>query len=260
MQNVLITGGIGDFIALDSFLSPEQKQQVEGVYLATKMAGPITDLLTDCPTYPNLKNVTLVQDSFPAGRTAFFSRADVIRANPHWRKELETCADLSVLVRFPACITFHGSSFTSYRLADIDCFALPKKYAAICPSSPNDRAVMQGRDLDSADWRCLEEHVDMEAVVLNLEAGDFPYRNLAGQTSLKEAVEITKGAAAYVGVDSCLSVLAAKCRMPLFIRSGNMHFYRWKHVYCAPLNCPLVAPNIGTHLTRPLSSFLPTCN
>jgi ADP-heptose:LPS heptosyltransferase len=59
--------------------------------------------------------------------------------------------------------------------------------------------------------------------------------NLNQQTDLIVSIEILKGAKGYIGVDSCLSVLAAKLfDEHLFVKSTDRHLLRWKHVYYAP--------------------------
>jgi hypothetical protein len=258
-MDVLVTGGIGDWIALDAFLSSYDRASIKKVYYATRAANAIKDLLTDNPYY-GLVEHAVIQDTFQPGRNCFFSKAEVLKANPHCRHLTDAVVDLSIMERFRFCHEYHGSSLIEWQLADVSRFNLPEVYCVVCPSSTNDAAFHSARNFDHEDWQTVQKYCDIPVVVLNLEPieGIHLATNLSGQTSLREAMEIVKGAAAYIGVDSCLCVLASKLVMPLFIKTSKQHFLDWKHVYLAPSSCwGCVGLNIGKHLTTFVSEHLP---
>lgn len=139
---------------------------------------------------------------------------------------------------------YRGSDLLRYRLASLDRFDLPKRFAVVQASTPqNFRSHQQIRNYTPKDWIntiARLERLDLLGVVLNDRPEDVPQsdhlRNLTGQTTLQESFEMVKQCEAYIGIDSCLSVLAAQ-RLPLdklMVRSQNDHLLTWRKVYFAP--------------------------
>lgn len=82
---------------------------------------------------------------------------------------------------------------------------------------------------------------DLSGVVLCREKTPVPSHlrllDMQGRTTITEAVELLKGAAGYLGIDSWASVLAAKLFSPNRVRVKCLptsHGYSWRHVYYAP--------------------------
>jgi hypothetical protein len=148
--------------------------------------------------------------------------------------------DWSILKVFPQHLPYRGSSFLAHRLADPP--PAPCPYAVIVPRSRG-FGRWSGRDFDAGDWKralgFLDAH-DLAGLVLTEGAEAIPASprlvNLQGKTTLAESIELLKGATAYLGIDSCLSVLAAKL-LPaerLAVKSTNNHAYQWARTYYAP--------------------------
>jgi hypothetical protein len=129
-----------------------------------------------------------------------------------------------------------GSSFLKYKLCDLN-FNLPKDYI-VCFPITNTFGTPSERNFSYEDYLYLEH--DIPVVVLGRfnEWIDFSPNviNLNKQTSVLESIEILKGASGYIGVDSFLSVLAAKLFKTgeMLIKSINPHCYRHKSTYYAP--------------------------
>lgn len=288
VKNILFTGGIGDVLAIESFLSNEQRQKLEGIYYATRAHKVIREIFNALPNYPNLKRHVILWDDF-SHRFAFHNKNELIeQINPHkgnteadwnlrisryqrWQKLLEGVGDYSIAMLFPQCNPFfrpyNGSSPLIHEVANISRFCLPDQddflekekdrvahlmtlgeipkplsYIIVCPYTINDRRD-SGRDFTAHDWEFLTNYLTKRkcfAVILNIGDDPIPEHpliiNLANQTSFLESIEVLKRAKGYIGIDSSLSVLAAKLfnHPDLMIKSNNNHCYMWAGVYYTP--------------------------
>lgn len=230
-RSVLFTAGIGDALALDSFTTPETREQIEEMVLACPAADAVQQLFQSIPTYPNLRAFRLL----PTGGRSYYSLAAVEEAHG----ALPGVEDWSITARFPACTRYAGSSFLQHTL----CRArrIGRSYAIVVPHSS--WGGWQGRSFDAADWSaCLSvlERLDLLGVVLHRgEDRVEPHPqllDLTNQCSLLENIELLKGAEGYLGIDSGLSVLAAKLfpRSRLAVKSVWGHCYANAHTYYAP--------------------------
>jgi ADP-heptose:LPS heptosyltransferase len=138
-------------------------------------------------------------------------------------------------------IPYNNSSFILNTVASTERFDLPDRYVTLCPFSNDKR--LKTRDFNGDDWaECLKflKKVDAPGVVLNAGNDHVPTApnliNLTNGTDITEAVEILKKGFAYLGIDSALSVLAAKLFSPpnLMIKSNNEHCYVNLQCYYAP--------------------------
>ena len=126
-------------------------------------------------------------------------------------------------------------------LANIANFNLPENIITILPYS-NDKRNKK-RDFDAKDWEnCIDflKKNNYKGIVLN-EGNDIVPENeiiinLSNKTSLLESIEILKFSNGYFGIDSWLSVLAAKLfDVPLLqIKSNNQHCIFHAYCYFAP--------------------------
>lgn len=254
-KSILITGGIGDFMALESFFTPEQRVMLEGIFYATRAVDSIQSLMKSLPNYPNLRNHVVLWRDFNHF-FAFNNKEEVLSAlgraggedvasrgrRNRWLQLLSQTNDYSIQKKFHLTTLkpFSGSSFISHKLADVSRFNL-KDYYVICPYSKDKR--IGTRDFKRKDWTAAINIVKMlrsKGVVLNQGEEEVPPNpnliNLSNQTTLQESIEILKGSKGYIGIDSCLSVLAAQLFSPpnLIIKSVNGHCYNNKHIYYAP--------------------------
>lgn len=231
---VLVTGGIGDAIAVEGMLTPEERDRLEAVYYAAPAAAEIEQLWRALPNYPRLKNhVTLAT----AGRVLYSQSAveGVVGRLPAGVR------DLSIATVFPQRLPYRGSSLLAHTL-----FARPSlppaPYAVVLPHST--WYAPPGRNFDADDWdACFEtlEKYDLTGVVLCRERIPVPRHwrlmDRQGGLSIRESVEVVKGAAGYLGIDSWASVLAAKLfpasRISVKCRP-DAHARQWLATYYAP--------------------------
>jgi ADP-heptose:LPS heptosyltransferase len=239
----LITGGIGDFFALESHLTDEIRQNLVGVIFATRAARAIQELLQQLAprVFPRLVMFEDVARDFAYDRYTFHSVPEVAEAikRPNLLGNVE---DWSIGREFDRIakgqLAFTGSSFLKHQLADISGLALPRRYTVIHPVTANEER--QARNFILEDWRWVFDHVTADIVVVGNETVGVPYNariiDLTGKTTLAESIEILKGAAGFVGVASCLSVLAAQLFPPeqLRVKGPGENVQRNRAVYFAP--------------------------
>ena len=245
-SGVFYTGGIGDILATEAFLSLEQRCRIETIYYACNKSKVLIELFTGHSGYPNLKKNHVIWDDF-SKFWCLWSKGGCNKLIQEHKKIVPAAyfdsTDLSIASCFPKLRNSHyfGSSFLKHKMCDIDAFDLPKSYFVICPYSTDKRE--KARDFSNRDWAAtfsILSNIKSKGVILNTGNDKCPMSdsliNLTNKTTIKEAIEILKGADGYVGVDSSLSVLAAKLfNYPnLLIKSTNKHLINWKDIYYAP--------------------------
>ncbi len=232
-EAILITGGIGDFIAVEGQLSPEERERVGVVYYAAPAAAEIETLFRALPNYPRLtRHVTL-----PTGGTVLYERAEVEAVVGQVLPE--RVQDLSIRKRFPLLRPYVGSSLLLTALAAVDVPDRP--YVVVVPHSTWFSPA--GRSFDDGDWgrlfQALESH-DLAGVVLCRDRVAIPSHprliDRQGELTILQSVEVLKRAAGYMGIDSWASVLAAKlfpaCRMS--VKNTWAHGFENRYSYWAP--------------------------
>lgn len=214
-MKILITGGIGDFIALEGFLSKEYIGEIETVYLASPRGHLIAELMRQLSLWRDKEIITI---SWDLGITP------QIRDREHLElvtgEELPAdVVDLSITEFFrPAILeSYRGSSFLDEVLVCRE-FELPDNFIMIAPSSTvRERHV--GTDILSNEWLNLLsylEQTDQYAVVVGTFDKEYVIpeharlTNLVGMTTVGETIELLKRSNGFIGVDSFLSVLAVK--------------------------------------------------
>jgi ADP-heptose:LPS heptosyltransferase len=159
--------------------------------------------------------------------------------------EFDSAEDWGIVIKFPqikhGALKYNNSSLINNKLCSIDHLPLPVHYCVISPYSSDKR--IRTRDFTDDDWAATIYYLikrNMTAVVLNSGNEYVPNNpcliNLSGKTSFVEAVEVMKKASGYIGIDSSMSVLAAKLfEYPNFmVKSQNDHCYSNKQIYYAP--------------------------
>jgi hypothetical protein len=250
-SNILITGGIGDYISVECFMTEKERLQVQNFYLATRASKGIENVIRAAPLYPNLKNVNVIFDDW-SQFFCFLSKEDIRSKNSQMNLGIDEVtlnipmADFSITQIFPQIKSgqrvYNGSSLMRHTFADISKFDLPERYAFVQPYSPNDRQG-GGRDFGQSDWDntlTILQRSNLKGVVVVNGNDPVPDSdllvNLSNMTSFAEGVEILKGADKFIGVDSCFAALACKF-MPeknLKIRTINNHYQENLLIYCAP--------------------------
>lgn len=229
----LITGGVGDFLALEPFVM-RNNQSLTTIYLATRGHHEIGSLIRK--TYPKLQIKNIISN-FPKDRYCFLSKEDVRQFFQTRRLPLpdhyETCHDYSIGHIFPkikkGSYKFQGSSYIENNLANLEKYKLPKQFAAIVTASTRDKSkIADGRNLNPEEIDHIVKTTEMPLVCVFCQC-DQPHPGITHHrfSPIFDSIEMIKRADVYYGVDSCLSVIAGYT-LPsnkIFIKSVNQHCY-----------------------------------
>ncbi len=262
-SSIFISGGIGDVLAIESFMSDQQRKNITTIFYGTKKQPFIELIFSSLPNFENLKNHVVVWDDF-SNFPCFFRKYECIsklmfRSQPQ-PEQLISSEDFGITSIFAkiksGIMQFCGSSVFKYELAKINHFNLPISYFVVCPFSTD--KTIKTRDFDFNDWSCCMSYLNskkIQGIVLNhgddIVPNDPQLINLTNQTTLIESFEILKQANGYIGVDSCLSVLAAQLfEYPnLLMKSNSEHCYE-------NLNCYYPKQNKLDFINHNLESFI----
>ena len=241
-MEILITGAIGDFIAIESFIPEKQLKQIKKIYLATPRKKDLIYLFNLLPCWKDIEIEVIYDD---------WSKVPYIETKEHLGallttkpKNWEKIVDHSIFTVFgnKTLPSFRISSFIKNKITDIK-QELPEKFIVIAPTT-----VTRGKNgrkyIDNVEWRNIElflSQTDQYAVVLGVHEDDYviPINsrivNLMSKTSLEESIEIIKKANGYIGIDSFLSVLASQLftQDKLLIKSLSPHLMFSKKYYYA---------------------------
>jgi len=245
-HSCFITGGIGDVLAVESFMSQQEKERLQTIFYATNKHEHIEFLFKKNKSFKNLTNHVVVWDDF----SKFWCFHSMLqyqhKSSSVNNKVFSFCHDLSISKIFPEVkqgnLKYQGSSFIQQKLTEIDHLELPEKYITILPCSTDKR--QSTRDFEENDWnnvmRYLEKN-NTKGVVVNKGQDIIPDHelliNMSNKTRLDEAIEILKNSKGFLGIDSWLSVLAAKIFNPphIQVKSQNGNCYDNATCYYAPL-------------------------
>lgn len=248
---IFLTGGIGDFISLESHFPIRLKRKLETVYYATRAYKEITELFNAVPAdYPNLKQHVPLWQTF-WGYWAAKDKEEFETITSSLPITWASVEDWSISEKFPAIkkrrLKFQGSTLLTTPLADLP--SLPPFFIVIHP----DTVDWRPRRLNPAEWETIIKQLNslkMPGVVIGTGNHPVPYDpqiiNLMNRTTIPQAIEIVKRATGYVGIDSCFSILAAQ-KFPstkLFIKSAAGHLLENRKVYYAPhKSFPFIKPS-----------------
>lgn len=242
-MEILITGAIGDFITVESFVPESQVKKIKKVYLATPKHKSLVELFKLLPNWKNIETEVLYDD---------WTKIPYIENKVHLGNILENkpknwdkIIDYSIFTIFkPDLLSkFKGSSFIKNTVSDIK-QNLPDKFIVIAPNSVM-RSQSARKDIDQNEWKNISNYLsqtDQYAVVLGVKEdtynvpSHYRIKNLMGLTSIEESIEILKKANGFIGIDSFLSVLAAQLfdREKILIKSFSIHVMFSKTYYYAP--------------------------
>jgi len=263
-MKALFTGGLGDFIGAESFMTEEEKDAVTTVVWATRNRKEIQSAVDLTRIFPNMINQHIIFDDFCDDRPTRPWQPGDRFMNIGTKAELNTKCGLNLSNKELAEISDHSldatladifagrRKFVSSRIASrsewpaVTQFNLPEDYVVIHPWSD---AEINGREFTSADWRelfiFLDQH-DIIGVVVNQSSIPAPAHprilDLTNKTSLKETFSIIQGAQAAVLCASSLACLATKIFEPgsIWIKGGHAHmFSAWAtYFYHGPYTNP----------------------
>ena len=240
--SLFISGGIGDVLALSCFL--DAPHSVDTVFLATRRSGDVEAFLSlICGVADHYVDLWGNDERF-----AWYSLDEYVRAtsNRQVSSRRQSCLDWSIATQFPIVsnLPFQGMPWqVGHPWSDIHTIGpkLADGYFVFCPFSEDKRDP--SRDLTAAEIAAVTSTARRKGVPLViLNRGEDSIVegagivNLQNQTNLFGAIDVTLGAAGYVGVDSAMSVVASKV-LPaerLCVKTVNEHCRRWRHLYFAP--------------------------
>lgn len=220
-MKVYISCGAGDFIAIESFLSDEEKRQITEFYLFTRAGSVIEKFTRMHPIWNQCKvHIPYTPEQIRAFNTYSFFDIKHLRhqTGNHWR-ELDGVRDLSGEVLYPQIL----SGNRKYNKSEFMIQAKPCQVVLDAESNNDDRLVAQGRNLTGQELR----EVNMM----------FPGQQITkvgiGITELEEAMALTKGCQHFVGVDSMLACWAARQEgvQSITVKTKNPIYKRWLPIY-----------------------------
>lgn len=249
-RHVLITAGLGDFVALESRWDEAFAASLHTIHWASRAHRPLRPILEQLPEYAHVRH-EVVHDHWHHDGGPVICAID----HNHLRGILQRlgkpdwplppgCEDWSIAWRFRRGLPYFGSAFLAHALADVSRFGLPPAYAVVQADTPwnrpQHRAERRYTATDAAATVRILGRWRLPGVVLGGEPGQR-VPGLEGlihleDTTPAEAIEVLKGASAYCGIDSWLSVLAVQL-FPvarLRILSRNYHLWRHRADYYAP--------------------------
>ena len=212
-REILLTCGIGDFIAMTSYLTEHERNGVEVIHWATRARESLLNLIPF--VFPNVKTHVVVRDKWGPAFSKDYSVAS--RAE---LPDLETSiVDWSVAVLIREARSgkrlFRGSPLVTQRVCGIEHLKLPIGYFVVHPYSQTARTSF--RDLTEKEWRHVHARLHAQGVpIVIVNEGETIFSPLPGvvdltnKLTLVEAIEVIKGACGFVGAASVFSVIAAK--------------------------------------------------
>jgi hypothetical protein len=244
--SILLTGGLGDVLAIEAFFSDGLRNKLQTICYATQKSAMIHSCFKALPNY---KATPIIVWSEFNNFWCFYTKEEVqAKFNGKGGRpptEFYFSQDYSINTIFPRIrnrdLAYNGSSFVNHKLTDITDLKLPARYLTVAPYSSDKRNGE--RDFKEDDWNELLKYANqhqLPLVVLNDKAEQVPsdplITDLSGRTTVVQALEVVKAGCGYVGIDSSVSVIAAKLftKDKLAVRSRNGHCYAYQDIYYAP--------------------------
>lgn len=202
----LISGGFGDFIALDFFLTDEERKSFDVVY---QMGYRPHEYKSFFLSYHNIKEYRCFWEFLGSKDTTRDYQQFVLSITKKY-SNIRNYMNFNYRSR-----QYNGSTFMQNSLADLSSFNLPDEYIVICPYTINATEKWIGRRLENSTWKNILSFLESfhkVGIVLGVQCQCPKHPlliNLIDKTSVFEAIEITKNGKFYIGIDSMLSVVAA---------------------------------------------------
>jgi len=245
-KSILITGGIGDFIAIEPFIL-SNKPGISQIYLATRGWLEIAELIRKA--YPSIAVKNIIQN-FPRNKYCFLSYKDCFsymrEKNIKIPSDLTQCQDCSIIEIFPQIeknhLEFAKSKFIENTFQDIKSLNLPKKYISLVSASSRDAShASRGRNLMDHEILNIKSKVNLPLVCVYCECiNPDPDIIHMRKTNIFESIEIVKNSVGYIGIDSWLSVVAGWIfkETNMVVKCINDHGIRNRNSYWPILKDP----------------------
>lgn len=262
-MQVLFTGGLGDFIGAESFMTDKEKDAVTTVCWATRNREEIKAAVDLKSIFPNIVDEKILFDDFsderptrdwqPGDRFMNIGKKHELNLKCGLnlsQSELDSISDHSLDATlediFAGRRRFHSSRIAAMPLPDVDHFNLPSQYIAIHPWSD---AEINGREFNEHDWPSIFkflENAGLKGVVVNQSKYSAPKNDLlidlTNKTSLKESLSIIRNASGCILCASSLACFATKI-FPIhkiWLKGGHPHMFSdWAtYFYHGPFTRP----------------------
>jgi len=217
-----ISGGLGDFISIESFLTNDEKKSIAGFYLFTRAAESIKILIRKHPIWKSLSiTIPFTPYEIRSFNTYAFFNIDSVFKITRWHPDrfnyLRDCLDLSGDNIYPKILS--GDRKYNESLFDF----LGRSYNCIvdAESEADDRLVRQGRNLTDKDIEnILKFYPDAFFVGI-------------GRTTLIQAMSAIQNSPVFCGVDSALAAWACRCEAvkKIQIKTINSIYKKWLPIY-----------------------------
>jgi hypothetical protein len=263
-MQALFTGGLGDFIGAESFMSDKEKDSVTTVCWATRNREEIRAAVDLRSIFPNMVDEKILFDDFCDERPTRDWQPGDRFMNIGKKQELNlkcglnlSQAELDAISDHSLDATLEGifagrRRFQSSRIAtrtplpDVSHFNLPDRYIVIHPWSD---AEINGREFNESDWPSIFKFLNnagLKGVVVNQSKYLAPKNDLlidlTNKTNLKETLSIIKDASGCILCASSLACFATKI-FPIhkiWLKGGHPHmFSEWAtRFYHGPFTKP----------------------
>jgi len=262
-MQALFTGGLGDFIGAESFMTDQEKDSVTTILWATRNRIEIQEAVDLQLVFPNLKDQKIMFDDWATERPTRDWQPGDRFMNIGMKHELNLKCNLGLSSEELAAISDHSLDATLQRIfsglkwqssrtatrgnwPSVEYLNLPANYVVIHPWSD---AEINGREFNDADWDQIFQFLDREGmlgVVVNksnkLPPSHPKLIDLTNQTSLKETFNVMRGAAAAILCASSLACLATKMfsKGAIVLKGGYPHMFTdWAtYFYHGPFTNP----------------------
>lgn len=263
-MQALFTGGLGDFIGAESFMSDKEKDSVTTVCWATRNREEIRAAVDLLSIFPNMVEEKILFDDFcderptrdwqPGDRFMNIGKKHELNIKCGLNlspAELDAISDHSLDATLEGIFAGHRR-FQSSRIAtrtplpDVSHFNLPDQYIVIHPWSD---AEINGREFNEHDWPSIFkflENAELKGVVVNQSKYPAPKNDLlidlTNKTSLKESLSIIRNASGCILCASSLACFATKI-FPIhkiWLKGGHPHMFSdWAtYFYHGPFTKP----------------------
>lgn len=253
-HNVILTGGIGDVIAVESFVFKKYHNKIDNVFLATRGYKEIELLLKT--VYPEINIINLFP-KFPDEFYAFMTAKqvlDYLYDNDYYnigviglQKSDNVLVDLSIYPIFNKIkngeLKYDESSFIIKKLNPLNNFDLPNEYVSVITTSNRDPYhKARGRNLTTDEIQnvvdvCKKNEIKGVCVYCNCIKPHNDLIHIKNSTML-ESLELVKNSVGYIGIDSWLSVIGGYVfnNKNIKIKSFNQHAFDNRECYYPLVN------------------------
>lgn len=262
-MQALFTGGLGDFIGAESFMTDKEKDAVTTICWATRNREEIRAAVDLKSIFPNMIDEKILFDDFsderptrdwqPGDRFMNIGKKHELNLKCGLnlsQSELDSISDHSLDATlediFAGRRRFHSSRISSMPLPNVAHFNLPAQYIVIHPWSD---AEINGREFNEHDWPSIFkflENAKLKGVVVNQSKYSAPKNDLlidlTNKTSLKESLSIIRNASGCILCASSLACFATKI-FPIhkiWLKGGHPHMFSdWAtYFYHGPFTKP----------------------